>query len=424
MESTVPQKATAKKNHWQVNENNYFLEGITNSKPVLPIGVYRLSMTPVGQMYLKYTEPKFEFKYKVYGIEADFIARVVKTYHATKGNLGILLNGLKGTGKTVTAEIICNKLELPVIIVSANFEGATPAFLNSLEQDVIVFFDEYEKIYDDYDHSILTVMDGVLNNGYRKTFILTTNKLYINDNMLSRPSRIRYMKEFKDLASNIINEIVDDMLVHTAHKEAIIKYISSLKIITVDIVKSIIEEVNIHNEAPDLFKKVFNVKQSDDKFDIWDVTNPTQAILIIKNATIQPKGFDGEVRNIIDHQFYINYINVGKIVKVLNTETIAVEFNEQITEAEYQKTKSETEADINKLSDVFFKKPTLNVDEDGLGEEIGEESPVSPMKALAGGSINGAAITKKAPTPVRHKKVTKIIKIEQSYSAHYAYYWD
>jgi MoxR-like ATPase len=33
------------------------------------------------------------------------------------------MNGVKGTGKTVTAKQICNLLELPVIIIHRGFNG-------------------------------------------------------------------------------------------------------------------------------------------------------------------------------------------------------------------------------------------------------------------------------------------------------------
>lgn len=60
---------------------------------------------------------KFVFPYKMYGLQNEFIDHVIKTYHATEGNLGIMLTGTKGTGKTVTAKELANKLNLPIIIV-------------------------------------------------------------------------------------------------------------------------------------------------------------------------------------------------------------------------------------------------------------------------------------------------------------------
>ena len=59
--------------------------------------------------------------------------------------------------------------------------------------DCIFFFDEYEK---EFRESVLSFMDGVRNSQYRKIFLLTTNELEINNNLLGRPSRIRYVRSF------------------------------------------------------------------------------------------------------------------------------------------------------------------------------------------------------------------------------------
>ena len=82
----------------------------------LPVGIYSISLTMTGYHLDKYAD-KFVFPYKMYGLQEDFIDHVIKTYSNTEGNLGIMLTGTKGTGKTVTAKELANKLNLPVIIV-------------------------------------------------------------------------------------------------------------------------------------------------------------------------------------------------------------------------------------------------------------------------------------------------------------------
>ncbi len=70
------------------------------------------------EFYLERISKEFDFSYKVYGFNRSFVDRVVRTYDNLNGNLGILFNGLKGTGKTVTAKRICNALNLPVLVTS------------------------------------------------------------------------------------------------------------------------------------------------------------------------------------------------------------------------------------------------------------------------------------------------------------------
>jgi hypothetical protein len=308
-------------NQWVQASGNWYLREVSQNQPSLRPAVYKLNYNlQTNEMYLTEIQNSFELPFKVYGIENGFINRVVKTYDNTTGNLGILLNGVKGTGKTVTSKQICNKLNLPVIIVHSNYDGV-PSFINSVQQDVIIMIDEYEKIYREKDYSVLTVMDGVLDNGFRKVFLLTTNELYINTNMLQRPGRIRYLKTFKDLPLSVINEIVDDMLIYPEHRTATIEAISELETITVDIVKAIVSEVNLHNEVPADFLNVFNVKKIDNKFDIIKIIPGREPKIVKQNAEIDPKRIDKNSRG---RNFYADGDYLGEIKKVVSDNLIIV----------------------------------------------------------------------------------------------------
>jgi len=307
---------------WSQSGNDFWLKDITTYVDGLPLGVYTLEKSMFG-FYLTRIEDSFSFSHKIYGLESGLIDRVKRTWESTNKNLGILLNGLKGTGKTVTAKTICNELKLPVILVNSNPEdGGVPEYLSSIDQDCIVFIDEYEKIYGE-DSDLLTIMDGVLSSENRKLFLLTTNKTYVNENLIQRPSRIRYFKTFKDLSPNVIEEIVDDLLVHKQHKTDLIKFISNLEIITIDVVKTVIEEVNIHNEAPEEFKDVFNVKKISGRYTLYEVKedgNKTIETVYKKNVKISPRPpFNPDH---IDSWFYFDGEHFGIITDVIDFDTI------------------------------------------------------------------------------------------------------
>lgn len=248
-------------------------EGNFEVMPTLDDGIFQIHQNPVtGEIFLEKIADKFEFGFKLYGLDEKLISHVIAMYNKqeTKRNIGVLLNGAKGTGKTVTAKVLCNKLGLPVIIVDGPIGGLSQ-FLAGINHDCVFLFDEFEKNFrfrdeDDEDaagESLLSIMDGVYNNNHCHVFILTTNELRVNDNLISRPSRIRYLKSFGDVIDkNILLEYIDDNLKYPEYKDALVEFIESLTIGTIDIVKSIVDEINIHNCGVEEFKEFFNVQEA------------------------------------------------------------------------------------------------------------------------------------------------------------------
>lgn len=296
-------------NKWNQSGNRYDVGSVATQKELLDKGVYSIELDPMtGQLYLERLQDDFKFGYKTYGIQQKFIDRVDKTYNNTNGNLGILLNGVKGTGKSVTAKMLCNTLNLPVILITKAYKSI-PDFINHIQQDVLILVDEFEKVFvsDDYGDnstSLLTVMDGVLDNGTRRVFLLTTNSLRINENLLQRPGRIRYLKTFTDLDKDTIEMIVDDLLIHPELRDDTIAFISKLKIITVDIVKAIVSEVNIHNEPPTEFENVFNIEKQNDVYKAYVVNNETGEKIFLRNIT------ENNLNDLLDPDNDNNYFGI------------------------------------------------------------------------------------------------------------------
>lgn len=326
-------------NQWVKTSNDFYIREVSQNVSKIEKGIYKLNLNEkTGELYVTLIDEKFKLPSKVYGIETNFINRIKRTYDNTETNLGILMNGVKGTGKTVTAKQICNLLELPVIIIHKNFNGI-PSFINDIQQNVIILIDEYEKIFnqrDNKDEDILTIMDGALDNGFRKVFLFTTNNLYINSNLLQRPGRIRYLKTYKDLTLSVITEIVEDRLKHKDLKECTVEFISTLETISVDIVNAVIDEVNIHNEDPLVFKDVFNIKTLDDKFNVFIVKQPNNVPELYRSdAKISPRKITIDS---VGDEFFINDIYLGEILSVLSEDTFIVEEtdnNDKIKHVQY-----------------------------------------------------------------------------------------
>lgn len=252
-------------NIW-IQDGNTFIKGSATTKAHpegLPKGIYEIKESMTGY-YLNRLGDSFVFNYKLYGINSEFIDHFVKTYNNTTGNLGVLFNGIKGTGKTVTAEELCNQLGLPVIIVKSckEADGMLKFLATQINFDCIFFFDEYEKEFKE-SSSVLSFMDGVHNSQYRKIFLLTTNELEINNNLLGRPSRIRYVRSFGNLPEETTLELLNDILIDKDAIEPVLDLIRQMQIITVDLVKALAQEVNIHGKDKiDLIRKNFNLEFS------------------------------------------------------------------------------------------------------------------------------------------------------------------
>lgn len=248
-------------------------EGNFKVSPTLDDGIFQTHQNPMtGEIFLERLGNKFDFDFKLYGLDNALVSHVLNTYNKqpVKRNIGILLNGAKGTGKTVTAKYLCNQLGLPVIICDKPY-GGLALFLASIDHDCIFLFDEFEKNFrltcgdgeDCAGEDLLSIMDGVYNGNCCHVFILTTNELRVNDNLLSRPSRIRYLKSFGDvLDKKIVEEFIDDNLKYPEFKNEIMDYLECLTMLSIDIVKSIVEEVNLHKCHIDEFKDFFNIKEA------------------------------------------------------------------------------------------------------------------------------------------------------------------
>lgn len=251
-----------------LQDGNIFSQGsaTTVSHPEgLPKGIYEVKLSMTG-FYLSKIAESFTFDYKLYGLNQKFIDYVLKTYENTTGNLGILLDGIKGTGKTVTAKELCNRLQLPVILVQSMGSDTNDKLIKylstAIDFDCIFFFDEYEKEFKD-SSDVLSFMDGTYNSIYRKVFLLTTNELNVDPNLLGRPSRIRYKKSFSNLSEEVTREILNDILEDKTAIEKVVELTHSMNIITIDLIKAIATEINIHGaEALSDIKETFNIEFS------------------------------------------------------------------------------------------------------------------------------------------------------------------
>ena len=132
-------------------KNRRVLKQVDNTIQVvdtLPRRVYSMGYdSDRHEIFLEDFADQFHFDFKIYGMESKLVEHIMRTFENTASNLGILFNGVKGTGKTITAKIIANKTNLPVILINAPYPGLAD-FISKINCPCVLFFDEFEKNFD------------------------------------------------------------------------------------------------------------------------------------------------------------------------------------------------------------------------------------------------------------------------------------
>lgn len=210
----------------------------------LPIGLYNLQYN--SRKYcaeVKYITDQFNIPKRLYCLDRPFVERVKKTFQRQDRHLGVLLNGYKGSGKSMLAKVLCNELNLPIFVLNEVLDGdEIQVFCAALNQDCVIFLDEYEKVFG-RDGKLLSLMDGSLNLNCKILFLLTSNEMEINDNLLNRPSRIFFVKQFKGLEPSECEEIVSDFIEDKEMRERVLNIVSNFEEVTIDNIMTFLQEV-------------------------------------------------------------------------------------------------------------------------------------------------------------------------------------
>lgn len=215
---------------------------------------------------------------KIYGSLRKDAQRYVESFNRSKRNLGILLNGEKGSGKTLLANLICEMLGIPVIRMDQAYGGTEfMDFINGIDQPVVILIDEYDKLYSSFtadeekgeyhQTELLKIMDSGLDTA-KKLFILTSNKETLSEYMVNRPSRVRYKQSFTHLTDDEMHEVLDDVLSNKDYKGQILDIAHLCYGFNLDTLLTFINEINETGLEPKEAFKYMNIEPQEASFEI------------------------------------------------------------------------------------------------------------------------------------------------------------
>lgn len=260
----------------QVN-NKFSVMDVTNTYEKLPVGIYTLCFNARENEYYLTKQEDFKLPPKIYG-KHEIVHRWLKSFkNNSHKNMGIILSGVKGGGKTITAQKFCIEANMPVIIINEPFEGVdfVNFLINPALGECIIFIDEFEKVFDQeryYDKNkardLLTLMDGTYQT--KLIFLLTVNKYELSDYFVNRLNRVKYRKDYIDLEQDVIDEVIEDLLINKEHAESIKIFFQKINMCTFDLLVNLIKEMNLFNEDALEVGKYLNLRSEPKRYWVYE----------------------------------------------------------------------------------------------------------------------------------------------------------
>ena len=265
----------------------------------LPPANYAVDWDEFAKEFFLKTIDNFVLPKKIYGNINSRVERVLNTFNDRAANTGILLNGIKGAGKTLLAKktaVVAATRGIPTIVINKNWHGDPfNTFIQKIDIPTIILFDEFEKVYGwEHQRKILTLFDGVFPS--KKLFMVTSNR---EDDLIeffmNRPGRIYYKFSFDTLEKSFIKEFCDDNLKDKTHIPDILRYADIFSFFNFDMLSAVVEEMNRYGESLNEVLTVLNIVPENKRHDSHQITLVTggeNVILEDHYEHFQPHTFD------------------------------------------------------------------------------------------------------------------------------------
>lgn len=195
----------------------------------LPAQPYVVRFDPrAGFSLEKYVDPEIN-EDKVYGVHSEKVEKVLSSFEHFERSLGVILSGDKGIGKSLFAKMLAIEAinrNIPLIVVDT-FAPGIASYIESIDQEVMVLFDEFDKTFGEIKSrdgeaspqtALLGLFDGM--SGGKKLFVITCNELRkLNEFLINRPGRFHYHFRFGYPTGDEVRQYMLDKLPEEMHGE-------------------------------------------------------------------------------------------------------------------------------------------------------------------------------------------------------------
>lgn len=215
------------------------------------------------ELYLK-EDSDFVMPEKYYQSNEDkrFVNKVINTFTKTeKLTTGVMLSGIKGSGKTLMAKHIAKLSNVPIIIVDKSVRAAEiENFFSRISIDTCVVFDELDKYWST--SYLLGFLDGVKPTGKKLVICTCNDENEVSEYLNDRCSRIRYKRTFESLGVDAVVGILSDMLDEDKALEVASFLVDNIDVISYDNVIVFGDEVkNSPNESLESILEDLNIEK-------------------------------------------------------------------------------------------------------------------------------------------------------------------
>lgn len=218
----------------------------------LPVGTYDVCFSKFTGFSLQGRNDLVVNEDKIYGPSMQKVKKTLDSFERVDRNFGVILSGRKGIGKSLFARLLAvnaKERNIPMLIVKEYYPGIAD-FLSSIEQEVVVLFDEFEKTFriggdnGGCQDELLSMFDGL--DGGKKLFVITCNEVrQLSSYLLNRPGRFHYHFILGNPTADEVREYMTDKLNEQYHH--LISDVVGFSLnadVTYDILRAIAFELN------------------------------------------------------------------------------------------------------------------------------------------------------------------------------------